>query len=180
MKIPFDMQYDIGELLRETPKNATEFSKGIQFLKEQSQQSTEIEKARLLSTLGVYQRINGDLDASLKSLTEAKELISTDNLERLQPINDLRIAQTFQFMRRFEESEQQYLKLTNQIKSDKKLKDLLDFVYQHHGKLLFEQGKLPEAIICFEKALSLREYKNEQTLIDSTLYALEVAKTKLR
>ncbi len=179
MKIPFNMEYYIDESLREIPKDRSSFSNGVDFLISQSNKVSEIERARLLSQVGVYQRICGELENSLSSLNEANSIINGNDNPRLKAVTKLRIGQTLQFLRRFDESEQLFLMLEAEIQNNDELKDLLDFVYQHHGKLHFEQKKFEESLELFEKALQLRVPKNEQELIDSTLLAIEITKRQM-
>jgi len=179
MNIPFNMDYDIDESLREIPKHRNSFAEGINFILKESNGKTGMEKARLLSQARVYQRISGDLNESLFNLEKTRALLSKMDQPRLKAINDIRIAQTLQFLQRFDESEKLYLRLEKEIQGHKELNSLLDFVFQHLGKLLFDQHRFTEAIERFEKALELRQQKSDPELIDSTLYAIEVAKQKL-
>ncbi len=176
MKIPYNMEYEVDHSLREVPKDQTSMPNEIQFLINESLDKTGVDKARLLSRIGVYQRICGELERSLTNLIEAKSLMRRYGNLRLNTVTNLRIAQTLQFLQRFDESEQLFSKLGQEIQNDEELKDLLDFVYQHHGKLYFEQKKFNEALQLFHKALQLRKLKNEQELINSTLLAIEVTK----
>lgn len=59
---------------------------------------------------------------------------------------------------------------------DNMLDTYLDFALQHKGKCLMEMGRLDEAEIDFIKALKLRQFKGDITLIDSTENALELVK----
>lgn len=179
MNIPFNMEYDIDEALREIPKDRNSFAEGIDFILKESNGKTGVEKARLLSQAGVYQRIHGDLNESLFNLEKARALLSNTNQPRLQAINDIRIAQTLQFLQRFDESEKLYLRLQKEIQGHNELNSLLDFVCQHRGKLLFDQCRFSEAQEQFKRALELRIRKNDQELIDSTLLAVGVTKRKL-
>jgi tetratricopeptide (TPR) repeat protein len=94
-------------------------------------------------------------------------------------VTNVRIAQTLQFLKRFEESEKLYLKLEDEIHRNRELKNLLHFVFQHRGKLLFDQNRFSESILQFEKALELRVQLGNQELIESTLFAIELTKRKL-
>lgn len=55
--------------------------------------------------------------------------------------------------------------------------DYVDFALQHKGKCLMELGRLTEAENCFLQALSIRETKGDQSLIESTEQALSHVKT---
>lgn len=173
MKIPFNVEYHFNSRLREIPDNVVEFQKGIDFIKSKISQSDGIEKARLLSKLGVYQRIDVKLDESLDSLTRAYEIIQDYPDLRLKCVNGLRIAQTLQFKKNFVEAENQYDRLEKECRADSQLKDLLDFVLQHSGKCQFDQKNYDGAIPCFTEAMELRMKKGDEELIQSTQFALD-------
>jgi tetratricopeptide (TPR) repeat protein len=54
-----------------------------------------------------------------------------------------------------------------------------DFVLQHRGRCYVEQGKLTEAISCFERALVLREKKGDPRGIESSQRALDAVRAML-
>lgn len=173
MKIPFDMEYQFNSSLKEVPNNHEEFQKGLEFLHAEIQRSSGLKKARLLSNLGTYQRIDDKLEESLNSLTQASELIQAYPDHRLKCVNDLRIAQTLQFKKNFVEAENQYNRLEKECRADAQLKDLLDFVLQHSGKCQFDQKDHDGAIARFSEAMELRISKGDEDLIRSTQFALD-------
>ena len=108
MNIPFNMEYEFDEFLRESPIDRYSFAKGIEFFIGEASQASGIGRAKLLSQVGVYHRICGELENSLINLNTAKSLILENDNARLKFVTDLRIAQTLQFLQRFDESEKLY------------------------------------------------------------------------
>lgn len=171
MKMPFDMRFELNEDLREVPINALEFNQGIAFLKNKLKNASSSDKAMILSKLGVSLRIIGKLKASKTCLEKAITL--TEN-RRVKFIAQLRLAQTKQFQKQFEEALLIYEKLAKICLNDSELGDLVDFVYQHLGKCHFDQQAFSNALIYFNKALKIRIKKGKTNLIDSTQLAINI------
>jgi len=174
MTIPHNMKYTIGDDLREVPDDWEAFKKGIIFLeKKLADVGTNLEKAQHLSKLGVLNRIVGYLDISLRQLTDAQLIIRDLGHEKLHIVNEIRLATTLQFQGEFETAEQIHTTLEHQINTNDRHHDLLDFIHQHKGKNYYEWGKLRLALAEFEKALSCRKIKADETLIHSTEMAIQ-------
>jgi len=175
--IPYDMSYAIGNNLRELPNNIEEYEKGIQYLDEQLEQLSEPEeKARCLSMLGVFNRVAGKLEVSLGQLEAADALFAEDGNALLKLVNQLRIAQTLQFQGQYQKAEKIYDYLEECIKTYPEYSPILDFVYQHKGKNYYEQGQLQKALDSIEAALRIRLEKEQQDLIDSSQFAIDIIK----
>ncbi len=171
------MNYTIGDNLREIPDDREEFEKGIIFLEQKlADANTNLEKAKHLSKLGVLNRIIGNLDKSFQQLTDAQLIIRDLDNEKLYLVNEIRLATTLQFQGEFEVAEKIHSTLEQQIHANDRHHDLLDFIYQHKGKNYFEWGKLDLALVEFEKALSIRKIKGDETLIHSTEIAIQKMK----
>jgi tetratricopeptide (TPR) repeat protein len=56
----------------------------------------------------------------------------------------------------------------------------LDFIHQHFGKLEFEQGRISDALTCFEKTLELRKARNDSNLLASTELAIQACRARLK
>lgn len=179
MTIPFNMNYSINNSLREVPENEHDFTQGLSFLENAIRDSKGFERVKLLSKLGGFQRIIGELNQSLKFLTEAKNLLETFPDSRLSVINQLRLAQTYQFKDEHLRASEILDDLEIKAKSNPDTIDLLDFIYQHQGKNQFDQQHYETALSYFQKALDLRKRKGEQELIQSTILALEVTKNRI-
>lgn len=176
MTLSFNTKYEFDNELKEVPKNPNEFIAAIEFLIAKAESSDKEEQGKILSKVGVMLRITGKLDESMERLIEAEKLISDS---RILFINRLRIAQTLQFKRQFQNAESDYNSLIVLAKSESEFEDLIDFVYQHLGKCYFDQNRFQKALLNFERALEIRNKKQNQELIDSTELAIRICKAKL-
>jgi len=118
------------------------------------------------------------LDASLKHLLEAKKLVENSKHVRLFLINEIRLAQTYQFLRQFEKAEAIYLFIEAYIAKQPEHQNLLHFVYQHKGKNYFEQRQYDLAATYISKALALRKALSDGSLVESSVFALKVIRRK--
>lgn len=177
MKPPFNTEYEFNDELKEVPKNKNEFISAIEFLIDKAEVVSTKEKGKLLSKIGVMLRIIGKLEESMEKLIEAENFL---NDSRSLFVNRLRKAQTLQFQRQFQNAELEYNSLIALAKSESEFEDLIDFVYQHLGKCLFDQNNYQEALLNFERAFEIRNEKQNQELIDSTDLAIRVCKTKMK
>ncbi|MGB0929806.1 MAG: hypothetical protein ACPGVB_03465, partial [Chitinophagales bacterium] len=155
-----NFRYRIGEDLREVPENLEEFKKGISILENEVETIQERKvKAQKLSKLGVLYRIIGNLNISQNRLLEASKLIDTSNEKNLFIVNEIRIAQTLQFQNKNDEADKKLNLLQNKILQENIGIHLLDFIYQHRGKNLYEKGDLKTALTFIKKALEIRKKK---------------------
>src|SRR5699024_9775005 len=118
-------------------------------------------------------RIVGELDESEKHLKTAIQIYKELEQSRRVFINTLRLAHTYQWWTKFDISNQMFSELREQAESDPDLSDLLDFVYQHHGKYHFDQKECEPSLAHYEKALHLRHNSQNEELIASTKTAIE-------
>ena len=176
MNIPYDMSTAIGKDLREVPINVSEFKQGVNFLKEELQQTSGSKQARIMSKLGVSQRIIGDLASSKETLELAVDLSKES---RANFIAKLRLAQTIQFGGDYRQAEVIYQDLILLANSKTELAGLVDFVHQHLGKCFFEQSEFKKALYHFRKALEMRETKGALDLINSTKLAITITEKSL-
>lgn len=172
--------FKIADNLRETPLDSKQFSKDLKELEARIKIEKSLnEQAVLLSKIGVLSRINGDIDKSETYLNEAEILITKLDNKRLELVNKIRILQTLQFKGEFKKCLKKYPVLEVKIKGITKLKALLDFLYQHWAKCLFETNSFAEAEKYFKLALKLRKEKGDEELLKSTQFALDVLSKKL-
>jgi len=172
---PHNMQYTFGDDLREEPQDIIEFKKGIDYLLQKLLQEENVfEQANLLSSIGVHQRIARNLEASLKHLLEARNLLEDSEHIRLYLVNEIRLGQTFQFLAQFTKAETTYQLIENYIAKHPEHKNLLHFVYQHKGKNYFAQQQYQSAETFVRKALDLRKALNNAELIQSSEFSLKV------
>lgn len=173
------MSYLIGDDLKEKPENLEEFKKGIAFWKESLGRTNDIkDKAKLHSKIGVHLRIVGHLNESLKYLNKAKQTFESFPISNSFIINEIRIAQTLQFLKRFDEATELYLNIENLVKPRSEFSSLLHFVYQHQGKNYFDQQNFHLAKNCIKKALKIRQQINNKDWIASSVFALAIIEKK--
>jgi len=169
------MNYSFGEDLKEKPEDIIQFKKGIEFWKDELLNINNLkEKAICNSKIGVHLRIVGELTASLIQLGKAKKIFETLPLLSYTIINEIRIAQTFQFLKRFSKATKLYEEIEKIIEANDQFSNLLHLVYQHKGKNYFDQRQFKIAKVHFEKALSIRNKMKDKSLVESSTYALEI------
>ncbi|WP_157259658.1 hypothetical protein [Paenibacillus sp. OSY-SE] len=97
------------------------------------------------------------------------------NHARGQFINRIRLANTYQWNKEFQKSNEIFDVLVGEFhnQADESLQDIEDFLYQHMGKNKFEQGEYEEAPTHFYKTLEIRLVKNNSELIESTQLAID-------
>lgn len=179
--IPHNMDFTFGPNLREVPISKIEMLYGMMHIMEQLKngQFNQEEQGMWNGLLGVYLRIVGELDESEKHLKTAIQIYKELEQSRRVFINTLRLAHTYQWWTKFDISNQMFSELREQAESDPDLSDLLDFVYQHHGKNHFDQKEYETALSYFEKALDLRRNSQNEELIASTETAIEACEYRL-
>lgn len=182
--IPYNMEYEISdEDLREFPVDADQMQKGVELLKSKLGQQglSELESAALMSQIGVYSRIVGDLDTSENMLINTLHIYQDQNKQTHVLHTQLRLATTLQWKGNFTKAEKYYNDITKRILAGgerSSLHKFLDFAYQHHGKCLFEKSMYKDALEKFMQAMELRVIKGDLNLIQSTEHALKVVRTK--
>ena len=139
---PYNMHYTFGDDLRAHPEDIPDFKAGINYHIQQLKQEEHLkERCRLLSSIGINQAIAGLLEASLKHLLEAKKLLENSEHVQLYLINEIRLAQTYQFLKQFKKAEAIYQVIEVYIEKHPAHNNLLHVVYQHKGKNYFEQAE---------------------------------------
>jgi len=181
---PYNMKYSIGNDLKEHPEDTVAFQKGIEYLKQKLQAAAEvIQQARLLSKIGVNQRIAGHLEESYQHLNAAKTILQNSDHKILYVVNEIRIAQTLQFLKQYAKAHNYYQQIETFVSRHPKhpkhpkhpsCSDLLHYVYQHKGKTYFDQGRYLLAQENIEKALTLRKELGNDELIQSSTFALSI------
>jgi tetratricopeptide (TPR) repeat protein len=182
--IPYNMSFSYGDDLREVPEDSEQMRKGLDWLQDKivelAPEDTK-KSAVLLSMIGGYARIMGDLDLSEKCYHDAikafEELKATEQVFAAK----LRLAVTYQFQKKYSKSTEIFEKAIKIMRSSKSpaVRNYLDFALQHFGKQKFEQGFYAEAMDLFMEALEQRIVKGDLELISSTELAINKTKDKL-
>lgn len=127
--------------------------------------------------LSFYFRVLKEYEKSESYLKECIEFYENKENERKVFINKIRLATLFQCKREFEKSDKIYKELFENIY---KFPDIEDFLYQHFAKNKFLQNDFVLAINFFERALEIRVIKNDEKLLESTKFALDICREKLK
>ncbi|MEO8211062.1 MAG: tetratricopeptide repeat protein [bacterium] len=178
----FDLSisYDKNNL-QEIPNNPDSYYKGIlHFKKAAINEKDKLKKSKILSRIGVMYRIHGDNLKSEKYLLSALNIIDKSKHKSYYVIATLRLAHTYQKQKKFNLSNRLFKELEVMCNENENLKDFLDYVYQHTGKLKFDMKRYEEAYWYFEKAFKLREAKGDKELLSSTDFAIQITKNKLK
>lgn len=183
-EIPFNMNFLFGDDLREVPEDTEQMRKGLDWLQDKLVEIAADESAKaavILSQIGGYARIMGDLKLSEKCYVDAikvfEELKKTEQVFAMK----LRLAIVYQYKGNFTKSSEIYTKAIQMIRSSKAqaVQGYLDFAIHHYGKQKFEQGFYSEALELFMEAYELRIIKGDLSLISSTEFAINKTKEKL-
>lgn len=180
MDIPYNTEFYFDEYLREVPVSETEMLKAIDYLKDQSYNISDNDKlAKVYGLIGVYSRIANKIEESKRYLRFAVELNLKVGNSKSMFVNELRLAHTYQCESNFQHSNQLFGKLIEQAENHYPYNEYLDFTYQHAGKNLFDQMKYELALNYFKKALEIRLREENEDLIISTEFAIQVCCEKL-
>ncbi|OUR96559.1 hypothetical protein A9Q84_09425 [Halobacteriovorax marinus] len=175
--IPFNMEVEIQEDLREAPKSYDGMEKGVGFLKDEMNKTTdELNLASIYSLIGNYSRILLKLADSEKFLNFSLEIYEKHELKIEAFAVKIQLATTYLWNEQFTKADKFFLsaiKLCEKSQNEK-IKDYLDFVIQHYGKSKFEQKCYHEANVLFVRAMELRVVKGNLELMESSQKALTV------
>ncbi len=179
-KNPFCMEYVIGDDLHEYPKDTMAMEKGIQWMWNQvSFIDHQKERGKQLSIIASYIRILGELEKSLQVHQKAIGYLMNSGDKALIFVAELRQAQTYQFLKDFENSNRLFDQLLVQLNKPQINAKYAGFFWQHLGKNQFDQVRFKEALLSFERALEIREIEGNQSLIFSTRFAIIQTKKAL-
>lgn len=135
----------------------------------------ESDKYFLNGTVGNLYRICGEPQKAFDYLYSCLCFALEEGNITRETVTLIRLGEALKYDEKHEEALDLFEEALKKCK-DNKLDTYLDFALQHKGKCLMEMGSLDEAEISFIKALKLREFKGDTTLIDSTKKALELVK----
>lgn len=132
------------------------------------------EQIEAMGMAGSLARILGELDLACTLLTHAVDMAETHRLNRMAFVNRIRLAHTYQWMQKFDQSTAMFNAL---LKSP--IEGYHDFLLQHAGKNAYDQGDYSQALTHFREALSQREHKGNMELIESTRTAIRAVERRL-
>ena len=188
--IPYNIDFSFDENLREIPLDAASMRRAIDHLEtrliEESQD--DYERMRLSGIVGTLHRILGDYDMAEEHINAA--IAASNNLRdrRAQLHNLMRLAQVYQLKQHYSLADRIYKQVIeaceagrdiNNPSYDNPFMSDLDTAYHAYGTCLFDQGNYDIALHMFEKALKIRERKQDSFLVLSSEHAIEMTRHKL-
>ena len=162
----FNLSYTFDVNLREVLENPNEVEEYVQsLLIKIDSAANDIERSKILGEAGVFLRMLGQLKEAQKCLEQSNEILGSIPQSRWHCIQQIRLAHVYQWQKDFDRSNAIFNKLLDCEAEN----ELFDFVLQHAGKNYFDQQRYQEALVAFEKTLSLRQKKNSpKDQIEST------------
>jgi len=149
--------FTFDQNLRDVPLDPKAVEHKISELKPLTESPDMKIRAQALSEMGYYLRTLNRLEEAEEALDEALLLILKHQLgARMEVQTQLRLAHVYQWQSRFNLSTRIYKEMTLYCMTEAGIGDMLDFVWQHSGKNLFDQKMYEEALRAFNKALELR------------------------
>ena len=133
-----------------------------------------IEGAAAASSAAILFAMVGELDRAERLLAFALHRQPLNLQSKARTVTEIRWAQVHQLKERRGDALALLQCVVERCRADEQLRPLLDFALQHLGKLQFELQDFANALISLGEALTLRRHKGEQSLVDSTLLAIEV------
>jgi predicted nucleotidyltransferase len=174
--------YHFDQNLRDVPDDPEGMARAVEALRAASRAEVKDSgaRARLLGQLGPYLRMLGHLDEAAAVLAGAVQLCDTGGDVRRGVANRLRLANVYQWQRRFDLSDPLFAEALRRCETADAARALLSFAWQHLGKSLFDQGRYAEAAAHFARALGARRADGNPELIASSSLALGTAERRLR
>lgn len=177
MNNTLNLNLNFNNRLREIPESIDDIKEFIQYESNRVSTTKNFKSLKkIYGSLGVYSRIINDLENSEIYLKKAIDLSNYTNDPLRVFINKIRLGNTYQWQEDFHASNLIFDSLFDQLQNPIFL-PYEDFLYQHYGKNLFDQGLYTKALEYFKLALELRIIKNNSELIDSTLFAINICNT---
>jgi len=166
--------------LRDYAVSVEDHKKALELLKENLNTDDIKIKIQILGQLGTFSRRINLLEDAKRYFSEAIELVNEHQLDRRFLIaNSLRLAHTFHWDEDYKNAHTIFSEIILICQSKEEFYIYLDFAYQHFGKCLFDEKNYSTALNYFQMAMEIREEKGDQSLIDSTLIAINTTEEKL-
>jgi Tetratricopeptide repeat len=168
----------VGPDLREVPESPADVAaEAEELLASLTAEPPPPAEERIRAQLGHCYRLLGRLEEAERHLDRALELVAEGSPQAIA--YGIRRATVYHWQGRYAECDATLRELERRCRTDPALAEYEDFCSQHLGKSLLEQGRRDEATRCLERALGLREVKQDPELLASTQAALAVARAPL-
>ncbi len=163
--------------LEDTPALRRRMEEQFALLQRATAAGDAAERLRLLGSLGETYYLLGEHQEAFPLLEEALALARSLQDRRREVANLLRLATAQQYAGSHSQAERLFRQALDLADTSHQT-EYIDFIWQHLGKCLMEQGRVDEAIGCFEEALARRQRKGDADLLASTERALAAARLK--
>lgn len=155
---------------RESAKNAEQLRTHCKEMERVLHFKEGLDKAFYLGRLGTYYRVLGEFEKSHESLDKALEIVQPRSHQA--KAYTIRKAHTWHWQGQYQRA-LELLEPLCELESGYQ-----HFALQHRGKCLMDFGQLAEAKQDLEKALKIRVNEGNESLIQSSLGALQQLKEK--
>ncbi|MBO8154876.1 MAG: hypothetical protein H0Z32_00325 [Bacillaceae bacterium] len=172
--IPFNMELSYDDELREQPVRSDEMMEGLNFLMDclNIDSISRKTQAQIAGWIGVYARIARDYHVSVQYLKEAINLFEEMSETRGAFVQKLQLANTLHWKGEHTEAKRLFMELLQVTEENRVLEEYRDFLYQHYGKFLMDEGNPELARKYLQEALVIRKIKGNDELIQSTKMCL--------
>ncbi|PIK16711.1 tetratricopeptide repeat protein [Halobacteriovorax sp. JY17] len=181
-EIPFNMNIEIADDLREVPVDTDQMHRGINFLKEAaSEESEELIKAKIFSHIGFYSRIVFELNQS-HDFYEQSIALYEKHKKKLSAFSvKIRLAVTYQWMGKFAKADSFFHHALEVCRSsnEKKVQKFEVTILEYYGKCKFEQHSISKAEELLTDALEIRIISGDLELINQAQHALTIVTRRL-
>jgi len=163
---------------QDSPRLVSKIEQDFKLLDKALATNDELLQLELLSRIGANYTMLGREDQAAPLLEQALLMARQRGDRRLEVANLFGLATALQYLGNREKAQLLFQEALDKVYAyDEPYYE--DFVLQHRGRCYVEQGKLTEAISCFERALALRERKNDPRGMETSQRALEAARAML-
>jgi len=177
-KLSSIIYFDESDYLRERTSDMKILFQSITLLKPLCLMIDNDEQYKIASTLGYLYRVAGAEEA--EQLTKAEQFFNeclTYAITRQDVAKEIttliRLGEVYKYGRKYKEACTFFYEAISKCVEEDYTKQL-DFAHQHLGKCFMEMGMFAHARLQLQTALKLREKKGDESLINSTMKALEL------
>lgn len=185
--VPFNMNFTLGDDLRETPEDSLQMRQGLDFLikklDEENSDLSEDQIAMLKMTIAGTARIMGDLEHAEQMLVDACSYYKESQNKPYFLAAQIRLAIIYQWQNKYSAAEEKYIQLLETV--NKLLKDGPSYLVHKElivfnlGRCAFEQKFYQVAMDWFLKCLDLRLSKGDVNAINQIQGLISQCQEKL-
>lgn len=178
------MNFSIGHDLREVPEDAVQMQKGVAWLEGELlkvRKNITVKEIGLVSQIGNFARILGDLDLAEQSFNKAIEVLEEAERPDLIFGVKLRLANVQQFRGEYQEADKYYKDAIEIMRksNDERITKYLDYALEHLAQSLYEQELYDKSLESYLETLEHRLIKGDMDLIQAVEHAIAKIRKKL-